>query len=174
MKLLLKTTLVCTLAGLYTAPAQAAGIKLEIEIPRIAVAEYHRPYVAVWLQSPDRATVRDIAVWYDYKMPKEEGKKWLKDLRQWWRVSGRSQDETADGVTGATQAAGKHTIDIAATNAALANLPAGEYELVVEASREKGGREVLRLPLAWPLQQATNANAQGESELGRISATVSP
>src|SRR5690606_24519016 len=91
MKLLLKTTLACTLAGLYAAPAHAAGVKLEVEIPRIEVAEYHRPYVAVWLQTPDRKTVRDIAVWYDYKMPKEEGKKWLKDLRQWWRVSGRSQ-----------------------------------------------------------------------------------
>lgn len=174
MKLLLKTTLACTLAGLYAAPAHAAGVKLEVEIPRIEVAEYHRPYVAVWLQTPDRKTVRDIAVWYDYKMPKEEGKKWLKDLRQWWRVSGRSQDELADGVTGATQAVGKHTVDIPATHAALADLPAGEYELVVEASREKGGREVVRLPLAWPIQQAASADAQGETELGRIQATVTP
>jgi len=172
MKLSLKTTLACALAGAYTAPLHAASLAVEVEIPRIQVAEYHRPYVAVWLQSADRKTVRDIAVWYDYKMPQEEGKKWLKDLRQWWRMSGRSQDQLADGVTGATQAAGKHTIQVAATHPALADLPAGDYEVIVEASREKGGREVLRLPLAWP--QAATADAQGESELGRVQASVTP
>lgn len=174
MKPSLKTTLACALAGVYTAPLHAASLAIEVEIPRIDVAEYHRPYVAVWLQSADRKTVRDIAVWYDYKMPKEEGKKWLKDLRQWWRMSGRSQDEPADGVTGATQAAGKHSIEVAATHAALADLPAGDYEVVVEASREKGGREVLRLPLAWPAGQAATAQAQGDSELGRIQAIITP
>lgn len=174
MKLTLKTTLACALAGVYAAPVHAAGLAVEVEIPRIEVAEYHRPYVAVWLQSADRQTVRDIAVWYDYKMPKEEGKKWLKDLRQWWRVSGRGQDELADGVTGATQAVGKHTIQVPATHPALAKLPAGEYELLVEAAREKGGREVLRLPLAWPAQQSVTVDAQGQSELGRIQATITP
>src|SRR5690606_24372470 len=170
----IKATLASILAGLYESSGHAAGIEIQVEIPRIDVAEYHRPYVAVWLQSADRKTVRDIAVWYDYKMPKEEGKKWLKDLRQWWRVSGRSQDELADGITGATQAPGKHTIQVAATHPALAGLPAGEYEVIVEASREKGGREVLRLPLAWPAQQAATSEAQGESELGHVKATLTP
>jgi len=174
MNLTLKTTLACALAGLYAVPGQAAGLDIQVEIPRIEVAEYHRPYVAVWLQSPDRKTVRDIAVWYDYKMPQEEGKKWLKDLRQWWRVSGRSQDELADGVTGATQPVGTHTVKVAATHPALADLPAGEYELVVEASREKGGREVLRLPLPWPAEPAAVAEAQGDTELGRVQATIKP
>ncbi|NYT68345.1 DUF2271 domain-containing protein [Pusillimonas noertemannii] len=174
MKPSIKTTLACALAGVYTVPLHAASLAVEVELPRIEVAEYHRPYVAVWLQSADRQTVRDIAVWYDYKMPKEEGKKWLKDLRQWWRVSGRGQDELADGITGATQAPGKHTIQVAATHPALAGLPAGEYEVIVEASREKGGREVLRLPLAWPAQQAATAEAQGESELGHVKATLTP
>ena len=170
----LKTTLAAALAGVYTVPLQAASLAVEVELPRIDVAEYHRPYVAVWLQSADRQTVRDVAVWYDHKMPKEEGKKWLKDLRQWWRVSGRSQDGPADGVTGATQTAGRHTIEVGPTHPALADLPEGQYELIVEASREKGGREVLRLPLAWPAQQAATAQAQGESELGHVKATLTP
>lgn len=174
MKLTLKTTLAGTLAAFYTASGYAAGVSIDIEIPRIDTAQYHRPYVAVWLQSPDRKQVRDIAVWYDYKMPKAEGAKWLKDLRQWWRVSGRSQDELADGVTGATQPVGTHTIKIDDTHPALAELAPGDYELMVEAAREKGGREVLRLPLAWPIQAAASAEAQGESELGRIVVTTSP
>ena len=174
MKLSLKTTLACTLAGFYTAPIHAAGLNLEIELPRMDQAEYHRPYVAVWLQSADRKTVRDIAVWYDNGKHNAEGQKWLKDLRQWWRLSGRGQDEPADGVTGATQAAGKHTIEVAATHSALADLPAGDYEVVVEAAREKGGRELLRLPLAWPAKQAATAEAQGDSELGHVQATLTP
>lgn len=174
MKLTLKTTIACALAGLYAAPGHTARLEVQVEIPRIDVAEYHRPYVAIWLQSPDRKTVRDIAVWYDHKMPKEEGKKWLKDMRQWWRISGRGQDDLADGVTGATQAVGTHTIKVDDTHSALADLPAGNYEIIVEASREKGGREVMRLPLPWPADHAISADAQGETELGRIRATVTP
>ena len=174
MKLTLKTTLACALASLYAVPGHTAGLEVNVEIPRIDVAEYHRPYVAVWLQSPDRKTVRDIAVWYDYKLPQEEGKKWLKDMRQWWRVSGRGQDDLADGITGATQAVGTHTIKVADNHSALSALPPGDYELVVEAAREKGGREVLRLPLPWPSDPATSVDAQGESELGRVQATVTP
>lgn len=174
MKLPFKTALACALGGLYAASSQAAGLSIQVEIPRIEVAEYHRPYVAVWLQSPDRKIVRDIAVWYDYKLPKEEGKKWLKDMRQWWRVSGRNQAELADGITGATQPVGTHTIKVAPSHPALADLPAGDYELMVEASREKGGREVVRLPLAWPAEPSTTVDAQGATELGRIQAAITP
>ncbi|WP_397476228.1 DUF2271 domain-containing protein [Pusillimonas sp.] len=174
MKLSLKTTIACALTGLYAVTGHTAGLEIQVEIPRIDVAEYHRPYIAVWLQSPDRKIVRDIAVWYDYKLPKEEGKKWLKDMRQWWRVSGRGQEDLADGVTGATQAVGTHPIKVADTHSALADLPAGDYEIIVEASREKGGREVLRLPLPWPSDPATSVDAQGGTELGRIQATVTP
>lgn len=174
MKPSLKTTLACALTGLYAASGQAASLSIEIEIPRIESTQYHRPYVAVWLQSPDRKLVRDIAVWYDHKMPKAEGTKWLKDMRQWWRVSGRSQSEPADGITGATQPVGTHTIKIDDTHTALAGLPPGGYQLIVEAAREKGGREVLSLPLPWPTQSAIAVEAKGETELGRVALTVSP
>jgi len=174
MKPSLKATLASILAGLYASSGHAAGLEIQVEIPRIDVAEYHRPYVAVWLQSADRKTVRDIAVWYDYKMPKEEGKKWLKDLRQWWRVSGRSQNDMPDGITGATQPVGTHSIKVTDDHPALRELPAGKYEVVVEAAREKGGREVLRLPLPWPPGSSTSVDAKGETELGQVRATILP
>ncbi|MEP1597956.1 MAG: DUF2271 domain-containing protein, partial [Hyphomonas sp.] len=39
-----------TLAGmaLLTSPAIAETLDIEIGIPRLDVAEYHRPYVAAW------------------------------------------------------------------------------------------------------------------------------
>ena len=29
------------------------------------VAEYHRPYVAVWLERADQSFVGNLAIWYD-------------------------------------------------------------------------------------------------------------
>jgi hypothetical protein len=45
-------------------------------------------------------------------------------------------------------------------------LPAGDYTLHLEAAREGGGREQLKLPLHWPLQQPLLL--QGQRELGQI------
>lgn len=174
-KTLLRSSLACALAGLFSASlAQAESLSVKVGIPRLEVAEYHRPYVAIWLENADRSVVRDLAVWYDHAMPKAEGKKWLKDMRQWWRVSGRNQEELADGVTGATRAPGTHTLTIPAGDSRLANLPAGKYELAVEASREKGGRELIRLPLEWPPAKAATATETGKTELGAIELSTAP
>src|SRR5690606_6054231 len=93
---------------------------------------------------------------------------------QWWRVSGRSQNDMPDGITGATQPVGTHSIKVADDHPALRELPAGKYEVVVEAAREKGGREVLRLPLPWPPGSSTSVDAKGETELGQVRATILP
>jgi hypothetical protein len=39
------------------APAMAADLTVSVEIPRIAGASYHRPYVAVWIEQPDNTAV---------------------------------------------------------------------------------------------------------------------
>ena len=94
-----------TLSGVAAWPALAADVKLSIEIPRLTVAEYHRPYVAVWLERADQSFVGNIAVWYDLKLKDNEGTKWLKDMRQWWRRSGRELSMPVDGLSSATRAA---------------------------------------------------------------------
>jgi hypothetical protein len=45
------------LAALST-PALAAEVELSVEIPQQDVAEYHRPYVAIWLEQPSRVVRR--------------------------------------------------------------------------------------------------------------------
>ena len=40
---------------------------------------------------------------------------------------------------------------------------------MVEAAREVGGRELLRLPFTWPAKPGVAAKAQGSSELGAVS-----
>ncbi|MDX1550041.1 MAG: DUF2271 domain-containing protein, partial [Lysobacter spongiicola] len=73
------------LALLLPASLPAAGLDVTLEIPRLNVAEYHRPYVAVWIERPDHSVAANLAVWYDDDMKGDEGTKWLKDMRQWWR-----------------------------------------------------------------------------------------
>jgi len=174
-KTLLHSTLGSALAAALACPAaQAESLSIKLTVPRIQTSEYHRPYIAVWLENADRSVLRDVAVWYDHVMARDEGKKWLKDIRRWWRVSGRNQKDLADGVTGATRAPGTHTITLALDDARLAGLPAGQYDLAVEASREKGGLELVRLPLQWPLDKTATAQASGKTELGAIEVSVSP
>ncbi len=152
----------------------AADLSLKIEVPRLSVAEYHRPYVAVWLEkSADQSTAAQLAVWYDVKKKDNGGAKWLKDMRQWWRKGGRDLQLPADGVSSATRAPGEAVLNLG-NHAALAALPAGSYQVVVEAARENGGREVLRVPLEWPVKKAQTASAQGEGELGAVQLTAKP
>ncbi|SHH40712.1 Hypothetical protein SAMN04488135_103147 [Pollutimonas bauzanensis] len=174
MKYLLKPAVALVLASLLGSRASAADMTIKVDIPRLDTAEYHRPYVAIWLEDAGKKDIRDIAVWYEHEKPQEEGKKWLKDLRQWWRLSGRNQEKPADGVSGATRAVGVQTVNLSGQSPALSGLEPGDYQVVVEAAREKGGRELLRLPLAWPPAQSLTINAQGQQELGPVSLTLTP
>lgn len=152
----------------FAAPAAAQSIDLTVTIPRLSVAEYHRPYVAIWVEGTG-VPAKTLAVWYDYDMRDNEGTKWLRDVRQWWRASGRSLSFPADGITGATRAPGTHKVSFGP--AELGAMKAGDYTLVVEAAREVGGRELLRLPFTWPPKPGQTASATGSAELGAVSAS---
>lgn len=171
----LTTTLTIALSGLLAVPAYSATLDLNLEIPRLTVAEYHRPYVAIWVEGADQKAVADLSVWYQMRDSAEgHGTKWLPDLRQWWRKSGRTLAVPVDGITGPTRPAGRHALSFGPTHPALGKLAAGQYTLVVEAVREVGGRELLKIPFAWPATAAQNGQAQGTSELGAVTLAVKP
>lgn len=157
------------ITSLLVSTQALAAPQLQIEIPRLQVSEYHRPYVAVWVSDERQQRVADIAVWYDVAMHNQEGTKWLPDLRQWWRRSGRALDMPVDGVSGATRPVGTHRIAI--DDALIQDLAAGNYILHVEAAREVGGREHLQLPFAISEQGNAEPKQQsltGQHELGQI------
>lgn len=158
---------------LFGAPAMAGDLAVKLDIPQLNVAEYHKPYVAVWLERPDQSFVANLAVLYDVKKKDNGGAKWLKDMRQWWRKSGRELQVPVDGVTGATRAPGEHTLAFSGSKA-LGNLPAGDYQMVVEAARESGGRELVRVPFQWPAKSTQNLSASGKEELGAVSVQIKP
>jgi hypothetical protein len=163
-------TLCALLAGIG-AQAGAADLTLNLEIPNLPVAEYHRPYVAVWVEDETQTIAADLAVWYQLR---GDHTKWLPDLRQWWRRGGRDLKVPVDGLTGATRPAGQHILKFDAKAAPLARLKPGKYELVVEAVREVGGREALRIPFEWPIKATARGSAQGKTELGAVALTLNP
>lgn len=158
----------------------AGNLNLSVELPRIDVAEYHRPYVAMWLEREDKSVAANLAIWYQIKKAAAGspnpmgGAKWLPDLRQWWRRSGRELQMPVDGLSGATRAPGEHALSFASDKGPLANLPAGNYKLIVETAREDGGREVVDIPFQWPVKQAQQFKAKGETELGAVTLDVQP
>jgi len=155
-------------------PSCAHANEIQVTIPRIKVAEYHAPYVAVWVADAQQKSVLDIAVWYDHKMKDQEGEKWLKDLRLWWRKSGRSLDLPIDGLTGATRRPGTAVINLTPYKDELNKLPAGKYYLFAEAARELGGREAIKVEFNLPVQQPINQTARGKRELSELTLILEP
>jgi hypothetical protein len=114
-----------------------------------------------------RAWPRTLAVLYDVKKKDNAGTKWVKDLRTWWRKAGRDVELPMDGVSGATRTAGVQTLSFAGRPAGLDKLPAGDYKLVIEAAREAGGRELVRVPFTWPSQGQAGRRVRGQGRAGR-------
>ena len=160
-------------AAVAAVPALSAELTLKLQLPRMDIAEYHRPYVAAWIEkASDQSYAGTVALWYDLKKRDNGGAKWLKDMRSWWRKSGHDTT-VVDGVTGATRGAGDHTLNLLDAQAVAALAP-GQYVLVVEAARENGGRELARVPFEWPIRKAQSAKAQGRGELGAVSLDARP
>ena len=153
------------------ASARAADLSVSVEIPNLPVAEYHRPYVAVWIEGADQAIAANLAVWYRVR---GDHTKWLPDLRQWWRRGGRDLKVPVDGVTGATRPVGQHLLKFDTKQDPLSRLAPGQYALVVEAVREVGGREAVRIPFEWPIKTAKRDTASGTQELGAIALSLNP
>jgi hypothetical protein len=169
----MKILLPAALTGILSAHLTGAELQVSIEIPRMNVAEYHRPYVAMWIEKPDQSPVATLSVLYDQQTKKTEaGTTWLKDLRVWWRRAGRDLKMPVDGVSGATRAPGVHAISFPASKGPLSSLQPGSYHFVVEAAREVGGRELIRIPFEWPAADSKDAQAQGQHELGKVTVNV--
>jgi len=177
-KYLSASALLLALAQPATQPLHAAEISVTVDIPR----HKERPYVAIWLERDnDHRVVRHLSVWHEGGRPAKPGKKkkdkrdkYLRDLPAWWRAGGRDETMPMDGVSGPTRPAGRHTLHFQADAHPLGELEPGDYQLVVEASREDGDQELISLPLAWPPKQAHSTTEEGDWELNAVTLEVRP
>lgn len=158
----MKTLIMLVILTVAISQSHAAELNIALKIPEMTVAEYHAPYVAIWIEDDKHKAVADIAVWH-------EKNKWLKDLRTWWRRSGRYSSLPIDGVTGPTRRPGNYSI-----HWDTANLSEGHYHIVFESAREVGGREKLTLPFSLPIKKSATQTIYGKTEWGEITLTVTP
>lgn len=170
----MRILLTAAISTLVAGSALASEASISIDIPRLNVVEYHRPYVAFWLERADGGKITNLAIWYDIKHKDNEGSKWLKDMRQWWRRTGRELTLPADGLSSPTRAPGIHQLVFNDSAAPLRDLPPGGYSLVIEAAREVGGRELLRIPFEWPPKRPVILDTKGENELGAVALKLTP
>lgn len=167
-------TLALAALPLISGWAVGADLAVKFDLPTLNVAEYHKPYVAIWIEKGDASVAANLAVLYDVKKNNNAGLKWVKDLRQWWRKAGRDVTLPLDGVSGATRNAGEQTMTFGNARTQFDKLPPGDYKLVIEAAREAGGRELVRIPFSLPVKAAQNASASGKEELGAVSLKITP
>lgn len=168
----LQYTLAALTLPMISGWAVGADMTVKFAIPRLNVAEYHRPYVAIWIENAKQPAITTLAVLYDVKKKDNAGTKWVKDMRTWWRKAGRETKLPMDGVSGATRGAGEQKMSFGPALTQFDKLPAGDYQLVIEAAREAGGRELVRVPFKLPLKGNHTASAKGKEELGAVSLQI--
>lgn len=151
--------------------AQAGQLTLDISIPQQNVVEYKKPFVVGWIEDAAGNNASNLFLWCEARKP-DCGAKYLKDLRTWWRKGGRDLTVPIAGITGATRAPGRQTLNI--DTASLKGLSAGQYNIVIEASRESGGHDLVKVPFAYNPAKAATAKGQGDGELGAIGVTYKP
>ncbi len=145
-----------------TAHAQTAQLEIELNLPELDVQPYHRPYVAVWLETSERKHVTTLALW----VQKAE---WFKDLRQWWRKAGKS-NLNFDGISGATKRAGSYTINWQGNDLDDNPVKPGKYLLNIEVVREEGGRDYSRVEI--DLTQEGKITIDGTNEFSQSFVTI--
>jgi len=141
-------------------PLSAADLQINLALPKITEGQYHRPYVAVWVEDSSEKSVRLIEIW-------REKPDWIKDLRRFWRKTGRADQPLVDARTGATKGPGSYQLHWDGKDDQGNAVPAGQYQLVIEAAREHGGRNLVKQKFNWD-GQAINISVPAGSEIGEV------
>lgn len=145
-------------------PAESNGARVTVsgdirfELPRIHVANARRPYVALWIQNDERKVVKHLLLLGD-------SDQWMRENRLWWRLAGRRDDSLLAGFARPTRRAGQYDLHWNGLDDYGKPLSAGDYALVLEVSREHGGREVLRIPFT-PSRALNLTKKKGKTEIG--------
>ncbi len=141
-------------------PATASDLEIALQLPKISEGQYHRPYVAVWVEDSSEKSVRLIEIW-------REKPDWIKDLRRFWRKTGRADQPLVDARTGATKGPGQYRLHWDGKDDQGATVPNGEYQLVIEAAREHGGRQLVKQKFNWDGTAVALSVAAG-NEIGQV------
>lgn len=124
---------------------------------------YHKPYVAVWVENEDGDLIKTVSLW---RLQKEKGKKWIDDLRKWFRTT-----KDLDAISSATRGPGKYTVVWDGLDEKKVRAPQGNYVIYVEAAREKGPYQRIRIPVTIA-NTPTKQTAKDKGDLINVSAEL--
>ena len=143
---------------------QSYELAVDLTLPQGTDGRYKRPYVAVWIEDADHFPVRTLSLW-------TQNPRWLPELKQWYRDDQvRHMAEGTDvskTISSATRPAGNYKIKWDGKDNEGKLVKAGEYTVVVEASREHGGYQIDRQKVSFVGKPATAAIEPGK-ELGAV------
>lgn len=134
---------------------------VNFEIPEHNVADYERPYVAVWISDDERNLVRIL-------MLAGEQDRWMEENYYWHRRFGRKAGSLVDAVSGPTRRPGEYTLKWDGLDDDGSPVPPGDYILHLEAAREHGGHQHERISFTLSSQAVLEQVEPGD-ELGPIS-----
>lgn len=151
-----------------TAPAASAGtaMTLDYTLPEFSVADYNRPYVAIWISDTEQKPLKNLLLL-------GETERWARENTRWWRRVGRRNPELLDGVARPTRAPGAYRLQWDGKDDFGVALPPGSYLLHVEASRENGGSSYKELPFSWGDTEVFDQDLAPAGELGAIHLRIS-
>jgi len=155
-----KISLALVLLSGLVLPATASDLEIALQLPKISEGQYHRPYVAVWVEDSSEKSVRLIEIW-------REKPDWIKDLRRFWRKTGRADQPLVDARTGATKGPGQYRLRWDGKDDQGVAVPNGEYQLVIEAAREHGGRQLVKQKFNWD-GSAVALSVVAGNEIGQV------
>ena len=142
---------------------QSGGFKLAIDyrIPKINSDDYERPYLAIWVSTPDNKLVRSLLLL-------GQTERWARENTRWWRRVGRRHPDLLDGVARPTRRPGAYSLSWNGRDDFGKPVAAGEYILHLEASREHGGHDY-RKEAVTLADKNFQIEGEAKGELGKFS-----
>ncbi len=98
-----------------------------------------RPFVAIWVENKDKASVRTLTVWYNKP-------RWLHDLRAWYSANYskfNAETQSINSVASATRSAGKYAIKWDGKTDDGEYVKNGSYIINIEVAREHGSYQLI-------------------------------
>jgi FAD:protein FMN transferase len=150
-------------------PARAAWdpsmeLAVDFEIPVLSVANYKRPFIALWIEDADKFPIRTLALWYHED-------RWLTESKAWYRADRlRGMSETTSIVRSigvATRPAGKYTIKWDGKDNAGNLVKPGAYTVLLESVREHGTYQLIRQEMRFS-GTPQHVDVKPGSELGPV------
>jgi FAD:protein FMN transferase len=117
-------------------------LDINLELARMDVFRYHRPYVAVWVEGEGHVPIRTIAVWFGKQ-------RYLPELRFWYHSAQLrgNEDNILRTVSSATRSPGRYTLKWDGKDDEGRFVKSGRYTICIEVAREHGTYQMLRQPM---------------------------